>query len=90
VRHAIMILGVALIMAAIAILGHDCQASLERGAWSSTTIVEALNALQLKDNVFEAINEVQVVRSILSLPFFVVSMITGVMAFSLGCILGVG
>jgi hypothetical protein len=63
---------------------------LERGAWSSTTIVEALNALQLKDNVFEAINEVQVVRSILSLPFFVVSMITGVMAFSLGCILGVG
>ena len=44
-----MIFGLALILAAFVILGHDCQTWFERGMWSSTSISGVLELLQVDD-----------------------------------------
>jgi hypothetical protein len=46
-----MTVGVASILAAFAILGHDARAGFDRGAWSSTTIGSTLELTQLNDDV---------------------------------------
>jgi hypothetical protein len=48
-----MIFGLALIMAALAILGHDCQVWFERGAWASTTIDGTLEMVRLNDDLMD-------------------------------------
>ena len=53
-----MIFGLALIMAALAILGHDCQLWFERGAWASTTIDGTLELVRLNDDLMDRLRHV--------------------------------
>jgi hypothetical protein len=81
-----MIFGLALMMAALAILGHDCQAWLERGAWSSTTIGGVFELAQFNDDLLDRLRHVQLVHSVLELPFYWVSVCIGFAAFAVGSI----
>jgi hypothetical protein len=85
-----MIFGIALMMAALAILGHDLQAWLERGAWSSTTIGGAFEFVQLNGDLTDQLRHVQFVHSILELPFYWVSISIGFAAFAFGSIFDEG
>ena len=81
-----MIFGLALIMAALAILGHDCQAWFERGAWASTTIDGTLELVRLNDDLMDRLRHVQLIHSVLELPFYWVSISIGFAAFAFGSI----
>ena len=81
-----MIFGLALMMAALAILGHDCQAWLERGAWSSTTIGGVFELAQFNDDLLDRLRHVQLVHPVLELPFYWVSVCIGFAAFAVGSI----
>jgi len=85
-----MIFGLALMMAALAILGHDCQAWLEKGAWSSTTIGGVFELVEFNDDLLDRLRRVQVVHSVLELPFYWVSTSIGFAAFAFGSILDEG
>ena len=85
-----MIFGLALMMAALAILGHDCQAWLEKGAWSSTTIGGVFELAQFNGDLLDRLRHVHVVHSVLELPFYWVSISIGFAAFALGSILDEG
>jgi hypothetical protein len=81
-----MILGLALIMAAFAILGHDCQAWFERGAWSSTSISGVLELVQVNVDLMDHLPQIQLIHSVLQLPFYWVSISVGYAAFAFGSI----
>jgi hypothetical protein len=81
-----MIFGLALIMAALAILGHDCQVWFERGAWASTTIDGALELVRLNDDLMDRLRHVQLIHYALELPFYWVSISIGFVAFAFGSI----
>jgi hypothetical protein len=81
-----MIFGLALIMAALAILGHDCQAWFERGAWASTTIDGTLELVRLNDDLMDRLRHVELIHSVLELPFYWVSISIGFAAFAFGSI----
>ena len=85
-----MIFGLALMMAALAILGHDCQAWLEKGAWSSTTIGGVFELVAFNDDLLDRLRHVQLVHSVLEWPFYWVSIGIGFAAFALGSILDEG
>jgi hypothetical protein len=81
-----MIFGLALIMAALAILGHDCQAWFERGAWSSTTIGGVFELVQFNGDLLDRLRHIRLVHSVLELPFYWVSVSIGFAAFAVGSI----
>jgi hypothetical protein len=85
-----MIFGLALIMAALAILAHDCQVWFERGAWATTTIKGALELVQLNDDLLDRLRHVELIRSALELPFYWVSICVGFAAFAFGSIFDEG
>jgi hypothetical protein len=85
-----MIFGIALMMAALAILGHDLQAWLERGAWSSTTIGGAIEFVRLDDGLMGGLRRIGLVHSVLELPFYWVSIGIGFAAFAFGSLLDDG
>jgi hypothetical protein len=85
-----MIFGLALIMAALAILGHNCQLWFERGAWASTTIDGTLEMVRLNDDLMDRLRHVQLIHSVLELPFHWVSISVGFAAFALGSIFDEG
>ncbi len=85
-----MIFGIALMMAALAILGHDCQSWLERGTWSSTTIGGVIEFVQLNDGLMDGLRRIGPVHSLLELPFYWVSIGIGFAAFAFGSLLDEG
>jgi len=81
-----MIFGLALIMGAFVILGHDCQAWFERGVWSSTSISGVLDLLQVDDDLMDQLRRIDFIHSILQLPFYWVSIGVGYAASAFGAI----
>jgi len=81
-----MIFGLALILFAFVILGHDCQAWSERGVWSSTSISGVLELLQVDDDFMDQLRRIDFIHSLLELPFYWVSIGVGYAAFAFGAI----
>ena len=79
-----MIFGIALMMAALAILGHDYQAWLEKGTWSSTTIGGAIEFARLNDGLMDELRHIGPIHSLLELPFYWLSIGIGFAAFAFG------
>ncbi len=85
-RKLLLIVGVTSMMAAIAVLGHDCQAWLDKGAWSSTTIGGALQMAQINYHLVDKLRNFELVRLSLNLPFYFVFMAIGIAGFLVGSI----
>jgi hypothetical protein len=85
-----MIFGIALMMAALAILGHDCQTWLERGTWSSTTIGGVVELVRLNDGLMDGLRRIAPIHLLLELPFYWVSISIGFAAFAFGSLLDEG
>jgi hypothetical protein len=85
-RNLVITVGIAFIMAAIAVFGRDCQVWLETGASSSTTVGGVLDLLRLDVVVTDQLNKIQFTHHILEIPFYLASITIGLVAFTLGCI----
>ena len=81
-----MIFGLALMMAALAILGRDCQAWLEKGAWASTTLGGVFELARFNGDLLDRLRHLQLIHSVLELPFYWVSISIGFAAFAVGSI----
>jgi hypothetical protein len=79
-----MIFGLALIMAALAIVGHDCQIWLQRGAWSSTTLGGVFELARLNNDLLDRLRQIRLIHSALELPFYWISISIGFAAFAIG------
>jgi len=85
-RNLVITVGIAFIMAAIAMFGRDCQLWVETGAWSSTTVGGVLDLLRLDVVVTNQLNALQFAHQMLEMPFYLASVTIGMIAFTLGCI----
>ncbi len=85
-RKLLLIVGVTSMMAAITVLGYDCQAWLDRGAWSSTTIGGALQMAQMNYHLADQLRNFELIRLLLNLPFDFVFMAIGIAGFLVGSI----